>query len=111
MPTRATLGQGPRADSFQTLMKSRDDEPEASKAGRTAEAISLQAADKPVHRSGSFAIGGDLSVDRLGYGAMRIAGPGIWDPPEDPEGAKAFLRQALELGWASSIRQTPMVQR
>jgi pyridoxine 4-dehydrogenase len=37
-------------------------------------------------------------VHRLGYGAMRIAGPGIWGPPEDPEGAKAVLRRALELG-------------
>jgi aryl-alcohol dehydrogenase-like predicted oxidoreductase len=46
----------------------------------------------------TFTIGGDLDVRRLGYGAMRITGPGIWGPPEDPENAKAVLRRALELG-------------
>jgi pyridoxine 4-dehydrogenase len=46
----------------------------------------------------TFTIGGDLEVRRLGYGAMRITGPGIWGPPADPENAKAVLRRALELG-------------
>ena len=41
---------------------------------------------------------GDLEVDRLGYGAMRITGPGIWGPPADPDGAVALLRRAVELG-------------
>ena len=41
---------------------------------------------------------GDLEVDRLGYGAMRITGPGIWGPPPDEEGAVAVLRRAVELG-------------
>jgi pyridoxine 4-dehydrogenase len=41
---------------------------------------------------------GDLVVDRLGYGAMRITGPGIWGPPADPAGAVALLRRAVELG-------------
>ena len=47
--------------------------------------------------SGSFAIGGDLKVNRLGFGAMRITGPGIWGPPADVEEAKAVLRRLPEL--------------
>jgi aryl-alcohol dehydrogenase-like predicted oxidoreductase len=48
--------------------------------------------------SGTFAIGGDMPVNRLGYGAMRITGKGIWGEPQDPEGAKKVLRRAVELG-------------
>jgi pyridoxine 4-dehydrogenase len=48
--------------------------------------------------SGTFAIGGDLTVNRLGYGAMRITGEGIWGEPKDIEGAKKVLRRAVELG-------------
>jgi aryl-alcohol dehydrogenase-like predicted oxidoreductase len=48
--------------------------------------------------SGTFAIGGDLTVNRLGYGAMRITGDGIWGEPRDREGAKKVLRRAVELG-------------
>lgn len=51
-----------------------------------------------VHRSGTFAIGGDRTVHRLGFGAMRITGPGVWGPPEDPETCVAVLRRAVELG-------------
>ncbi|UYN98418.1 MAG: aldo/keto reductase [Devosia sp.] len=47
--------------------------------------------------SGQFAIGGDLSVNRLGFGAMRITGKGIWGPPEDHEAALAVLRRLPEL--------------
>jgi len=47
---------------------------------------------------GAFSIGGSLRVGRLGYGAMQITGPGVWGPPADPEGAKAVLRRAVELG-------------
>lgn len=43
-------------------------------------------------------IGGDLTVNRLGYGAMRITGDGIWGEPKDVEGAKKVLRRAVELG-------------
>jgi pyridoxine 4-dehydrogenase len=46
----------------------------------------------------TFAIGGDLDVRRLGYGAMRLTGPGIWGPPADPENAKAVLRRVVDLG-------------
>jgi aryl-alcohol dehydrogenase-like predicted oxidoreductase len=48
--------------------------------------------------SGTFQIGGDLPVHRLGYGAMRITGPGIWGPPANPEEARRVLRRAVELG-------------
>ncbi len=48
--------------------------------------------------SGTFAIGGDLVVNRLGYGAMRITGDGIWGEPKDREGAKKVLQRAVELG-------------
>jgi aryl-alcohol dehydrogenase-like predicted oxidoreductase len=48
--------------------------------------------------SGTFVIGGDLPVNRLGYGAMRITGKGIWGEPKDPETAKKVLRHAIELG-------------
>ena len=47
--------------------------------------------------SGTFSIGGDLTVNRLGFGAMRITGKGIWGQPEDIEGAKATLRRLPEL--------------
>jgi pyridoxine 4-dehydrogenase len=48
-------------------------------------------------RSGSFSIGGDLKVNRLGFGAMRITGKGIWGPPEDPDEARATLRRLPDL--------------
>jgi aryl-alcohol dehydrogenase-like predicted oxidoreductase len=48
--------------------------------------------------SGTFAIGGDLEVTRLGFGAMRITGEGIWGPPADHDRALAVLRRLPELG-------------
>ncbi len=45
-----------------------------------------------------FTIGGDLTVRRLGYGAMQITGEGVWGLPEDHQGAVAVLRRAVELG-------------
>ncbi len=48
--------------------------------------------------AGSLTLGGDMSVHRLGYGAMRITGNGIWGPPADHAGALATLRRAIELG-------------
>src|SRR6202034_4354792 len=47
--------------------------------------------------AGTFTIGGDLKVNRMGYGAMRITGEGIWGPPKDKPGALATLRRAVEL--------------
>jgi aryl-alcohol dehydrogenase-like predicted oxidoreductase len=48
--------------------------------------------------AGTFKIGGDLQVTRLGYGAMRITGEGIWGPPKDHTAAIAVLKRAPELG-------------
>jgi pyridoxine 4-dehydrogenase len=48
--------------------------------------------------SETFTIGGDLEVRRLGFGAMRITGDGIWGPPDDPDQARAVLLRAVELG-------------
>ena len=47
--------------------------------------------------SGRITIGGDLTVNRLGYGAMRITGPDIWGPPADEAASLATLRRAIEL--------------
>jgi aryl-alcohol dehydrogenase-like predicted oxidoreductase len=47
---------------------------------------------------GSFALGGDLTVNRLGFGAMRITGEGIWGEPKDANTAKKVLIRAVELG-------------
>jgi pyridoxine 4-dehydrogenase len=48
--------------------------------------------------SGTFSMGGDLEVTRLGYGAMRITGPGVWGPPRDRDAALAVLRRLPEVG-------------
>lgn len=48
--------------------------------------------------SGTFRLGGDLRVHRLGFGAMRITGDGVWGPPRDEAEALAVLRRAIELG-------------
>jgi pyridoxine 4-dehydrogenase len=48
--------------------------------------------------AGTIDVGGDLTVNRLGFGAMRITGDGIWGPPRDRDEAKAVLRRAIELG-------------
>ncbi len=48
--------------------------------------------------AGSFAIGSDLEVNRLAFGAMRITGEGIWGPPADMDEARRVLRRAVELG-------------
>jgi len=48
--------------------------------------------------AGTLTIGGDLKVHRLGFGAMRLTGAGVWGPPPDRAGAIRVLRRALELG-------------
>jgi pyridoxine 4-dehydrogenase len=48
--------------------------------------------------AGTIDLGGDLTVNRLGYGAMRITGDGIWGEPKSRDDAKALLRRAVELG-------------
>jgi pyridoxine 4-dehydrogenase len=54
--------------------------------------------DRPATASGTFAIAGELTVHRLGFGAMRITGPGIWGAPVDRDEAIRVLRRAVELG-------------
>ena len=48
--------------------------------------------------SGTFTIGGDLTVNRLGYGVMQLPGKGVWGPSPDPENAVRVLRRTVELG-------------
>ncbi|MEU6706003.1 aldo/keto reductase [Streptomyces wuyuanensis] len=55
-------------------------------------------ASRPADASGTFALGGDLTVNRLGFGAMRLTGPGVWGEPEDHDEAVRVLRRAVELG-------------
>jgi aryl-alcohol dehydrogenase-like predicted oxidoreductase len=52
----------------------------------------------PAAASGTLKLGGDLEVSRMGFGAMRITGEGIWGEPKDARTARAVLRRALELG-------------
>ncbi len=54
--------------------------------------------DKIATASGSFTIGGDLPVVRLGYGTMQLTGEGVWGPPKDHDEAIRVLRRAVELG-------------
>ncbi|MFC1419398.1 aldo/keto reductase [Streptacidiphilus cavernicola] len=51
-----------------------------------------------VARSGTFRLGGDREVTRLGYGTMQLTGPGVWGDPRDPDEAVRVLRRAVELG-------------
>ena len=53
---------------------------------------------RPAEASGTLTIGGDLKVYRLGFGAMRLTGEGIWGPPANKQEAIAVLHRALELG-------------
>ena len=52
----------------------------------------------PAHAAGTVTLGGDLPVHRMGFGAMRITGSGIWGAPADHDEALAVLRRAVELG-------------
>src|SRR5580700_2681984 len=58
----------------------------------------VQRNEAPAKKSGEFLIGGDLRVTRLGFGAMRITGDGIWGQPADRVEAVRVLRRAVELG-------------
>jgi pyridoxine 4-dehydrogenase len=60
--------------------------------------MTKSSADLPAAKSGEFAIGGGLPVWRLGFGAMRITGKGIWGEPKDHDEAIRVLRRAVELG-------------
>ena len=52
----------------------------------------------PVSSSGTFLIGGDMPVHRLGYGTMRLVGEGAWGEPSDPDECRRVLRRAVDLG-------------
>ncbi len=52
----------------------------------------------PATESGTFLLGGDLPVHRLGFGAMQLTGSGVWGEPRDPSACLAVLRRAVELG-------------
>jgi aryl-alcohol dehydrogenase-like predicted oxidoreductase len=52
----------------------------------------------PAAASGTFWLGGDLEVARMGFGAMRLTGEGIWGEPKDAKACRAVLRRTLELG-------------
>ena len=58
----------------------------------------MAASNGPTAAAGELTLGGDMPVRRLGYGAMRITGEGIWGEPEDRAGAIALLRRVVELG-------------
>jgi pyridoxine 4-dehydrogenase len=60
--------------------------------------VTSQTSALPAAAAGTVTIGGDVTVNRLGYGAMRITGPGVWGPPADEAAAVAVLRRAVELG-------------
>jgi aryl-alcohol dehydrogenase-like predicted oxidoreductase len=64
----------------------------------TAFVQNLAAATTTSNMKSTFQLGGDLSVNRLGFGAMRITGEGIWGWPPDRENAKKVLRRAVDLG-------------
>jgi len=53
---------------------------------------------RPAQASGSFSLGGDLPVTRLGFGSMQLTGPGVWGEPKDPDEAVRVLRRSVELG-------------
>jgi pyridoxine 4-dehydrogenase len=59
--------------------------------------MSVSASRPTAKAAGELTLGGDLTVRRLGYGAMRITGPGIWGEPPDRDAALAVLRRAVEL--------------
>jgi aryl-alcohol dehydrogenase-like predicted oxidoreductase len=60
--------------------------------------MATETAILPAAAAGTITLGGDLTVNRMGFGAMRITGPGIWGPPADKAAALATLRRAVELG-------------
>lgn len=58
----------------------------------------MSQSNRPADASGTVTLGGDLTVNRLGFGAMQLTGPGIWGDPKDPEEALRVLKRSFELG-------------
>src|ERR1700761_7739818 len=71
-------------------------QPESAKRKETETAMTTSTS--PAGASGTFVLGGDLTVTRLGYGTMQLTGPGIWGEPRDRTEAIRVLRRAAELG-------------
>jgi len=65
---------------------------------RLASGAAGSSAPSPAAAAGTIVIGGDMTVNRLGFGAMRVTGPGIWGDPADPAEARRVLQRAVELG-------------
>lgn len=65
---------------------------------RTVICVTAQNSKTIAEASGTFTFGGDLTVNRLGFGAMRIVGKGVWGPPADRDECVRVLRRAVELG-------------
>jgi pyridoxine 4-dehydrogenase len=72
-------------------------EPETSEPETSEKEMQMTAYGSAAN-AGQFQIGGDLAVNRLGFGAMRLTGRGIWGQPEDGDAARAVLRALPELG-------------
>jgi aryl-alcohol dehydrogenase-like predicted oxidoreductase len=66
--------------------------------GAPAAGGASRGANLPAAAAGTFTLGGDLVVNRMGFGAMRVTGPDIWGEPKDPAEARRVLHRAVELG-------------
>jgi pyridoxine 4-dehydrogenase len=71
---------------------------EATQAAPAAPGGASGGANLPAAAAGTFTIGGDLTVNRMGFGAMRVTGPEIWGEPKDAAEARRVLHRAVELG-------------
>ena len=65
---------------------------------RSRRTVVVVTAQSVAQASGTFTLGGDLTVNRLGFGAMRLTGKGVWGPPADRDECVRVLRRAAELG-------------
>ena len=72
--------------------------PGAGAASTSTPATAGSGGQTPAAAAGRFTIGGDLPVNRMGFGARRITGPDIWGEPKDPAEARRVLHRALDLG-------------
>ena len=70
----------------------------ATKVSRQFTATCFRMEQRPATAAGTITLGGDLTVNRMGFGAMRLTGEGIWGPPDDRAEAIRVLRRAVELG-------------
>src|SRR4051812_31158593 len=84
------------AEPFDSTTQARSGIPGAAAHHRGELMGSTRAIDATL--SGTFRLGGNLPVHRLGFGAMRITGKGIWGPPADRQEAIAVLRRTIDLG-------------